>query len=192
METFSALLALLVGNSPVTDESPSQRPVTQTFGVFFDLLPNKRLSKQSWRWWFEMPLLLLYDVIVMQFSKLMSIQFHEVLMYVQHIFRSILMVFLAAVFHLFSANSSPEAMLAYRQVDPYHFHWGKCIWKCRVWNGGRFTRASICICRLYYKTIQLCTGRNEAIVWIVMNQWGPTHLFKTHWPLENFNEIIDM
>ena len=32
---------------------PSQRPVTQRFGVFFDLRLNKRLSKQSWRRWFE-------------------------------------------------------------------------------------------------------------------------------------------
>ena len=37
METFSALLALCVGNSPVTGEFPSQRPVTQSFDVFFDL-----------------------------------------------------------------------------------------------------------------------------------------------------------
>ena len=29
METFSALLALYAGNSPVTDEFPSQRPVTE-------------------------------------------------------------------------------------------------------------------------------------------------------------------
>ena len=41
------------GNSPVTDEFPSQRPVTRSFGVFFDLHLNKRLSKQSWGWWFE-------------------------------------------------------------------------------------------------------------------------------------------
>ena len=37
METFSALLAICVGNSPVTDEFPSQRPVTLSFEVFFDL-----------------------------------------------------------------------------------------------------------------------------------------------------------
>ena len=30
-----------------------QRPVTQSFHVFFDLRLNKRLSKQSWGWWFE-------------------------------------------------------------------------------------------------------------------------------------------
>ena len=37
METFSALLALCAGNSPVTGEFPAQRPVTQSFDVFFDL-----------------------------------------------------------------------------------------------------------------------------------------------------------
>ena len=44
METFSALLALCVGNSPVTGEFPSQRPVTRSFDVFFDLRLNKRLG----------------------------------------------------------------------------------------------------------------------------------------------------
>ena len=53
METFSALLAHCVGNSPVTGEFPAQRPVTRSFAVFFDLHLNKRLSKQSWGWWFE-------------------------------------------------------------------------------------------------------------------------------------------
>ena len=42
METFSALLALCEGNSPVTSEFPWQRPVTQSFDVFFDLHLNKR------------------------------------------------------------------------------------------------------------------------------------------------------
>ena len=55
MEIFSAVLALCAGNSPVTGEFPSQRPVTRSFDVFFDLRLNKRLSKQSWGWWFETP-----------------------------------------------------------------------------------------------------------------------------------------
>ena len=46
---------LCAGNSPVTDEFPIQRPVAWSFDVFFDLCLNKRLSKQSWGWWFEMP-----------------------------------------------------------------------------------------------------------------------------------------
>ena len=36
-------------------EFPSQRPLTRSFDVFFDLRLNKRLSKQSWGWWFEKP-----------------------------------------------------------------------------------------------------------------------------------------
>ena len=35
--------------------SPSQKPVTLNFDVFFYLRLNKRLSKQSWGWWFETP-----------------------------------------------------------------------------------------------------------------------------------------
>ena len=42
-----------VGSSPVTGEFPAQRPVTQSFDDFFDLRLIKRLSKQSWGWWFE-------------------------------------------------------------------------------------------------------------------------------------------
>ena len=53
METFSALLALCAGNSPLPGEFPTQRPVTRSFDVYFDLHPNKRLGKQSWGWWFE-------------------------------------------------------------------------------------------------------------------------------------------
>ena len=55
MEILSALLALWAGNSPVTGEFPTQRPVSRSFGIFFDLRANKRLSKQSWGWWFETP-----------------------------------------------------------------------------------------------------------------------------------------
>ena len=53
METFSVLLAICAGNWPVPGEFPAQRPVTRSFDVFFDLHPNKRLSKQWWGWWFE-------------------------------------------------------------------------------------------------------------------------------------------
>ena len=55
METFSALLAICAGHSPVTGEFPAQRPVTRSFDVLFDLRLNKRLSKQSRGWWFETP-----------------------------------------------------------------------------------------------------------------------------------------
>ena len=59
MKTFSALLALCTGNSSVIDEFPSQRPVTRSFGVSFDLRLDKRLSKQSRRRWFKRPLTLI-------------------------------------------------------------------------------------------------------------------------------------
>ena len=49
MDTFSALLALCEGNPSVTGGFPSQRPVTRSFDVFFDLLLNKRLRKHSRR-----------------------------------------------------------------------------------------------------------------------------------------------
>ena len=55
METFSALLAICAGNSPVPGEFPTQRPVTRSFDVYFDLRPNKRLSKQTWDWLSETP-----------------------------------------------------------------------------------------------------------------------------------------
>ena len=53
VETFSALLAHCAGNSPVTGEFLSQRPVKRGFDVFFDLRLNRRFSKQSWGWWLE-------------------------------------------------------------------------------------------------------------------------------------------
>ena len=49
METFSALMTICAGNSPLTGEFPAQRPVTRSFDIFFDLRLNKRLSKQPWR-----------------------------------------------------------------------------------------------------------------------------------------------
>ena len=43
------------GNSPATGEFPSERPVTRSFDVCFDLRLNKRLITQSRRRWFETP-----------------------------------------------------------------------------------------------------------------------------------------
>ena len=39
----------------VIKEFPSQKPVTRSFDVFFDLCLNKRWRKQSWGRWFETP-----------------------------------------------------------------------------------------------------------------------------------------
>ena len=45
----------LCGEFTGLGEFPTQRPVTRSFDVFFDLRLNKRLSKQPWGWWFETP-----------------------------------------------------------------------------------------------------------------------------------------
>ena len=41
MEAFSVLLAICTGNSPVSGEFPTQRPVTRSFDVYFDLRLKK-------------------------------------------------------------------------------------------------------------------------------------------------------
>ena len=56
METFSMLVALCEGNPPVTGGFSSQRPLTHSFDVFFDLRLNKWSSTQSRCQWFETPL----------------------------------------------------------------------------------------------------------------------------------------
>ena len=61
MDTFSALLAICAGNSPVTGEFPAQWPMTRSFDVFFNLSLNERLSKQWWGRWCHRAH---YDVIV--------------------------------------------------------------------------------------------------------------------------------
>ena len=53
METFSALLAICTVNSPISGEFTTQRTVTRSFGVFFDLRMNERLSKHLRDWWLE-------------------------------------------------------------------------------------------------------------------------------------------
>ena len=55
METFSPLLALCEENPSITSGFPSQRSITQSFVVFFDLHLNTLLRKQSRCQWYEMP-----------------------------------------------------------------------------------------------------------------------------------------
>ena len=75
METFSALLAICAGNSPVPGEFLAQRPVTWSFDAFFDLHLNKRFSKQSCeasdlRWYCAH-----YDVTVMDKLVMTYVQY---------------------------------------------------------------------------------------------------------------------
>ena len=43
----------LCGEFTGPGEYSTKRPVTRSFDVFFDMRLDKRLSKQSWGWWFE-------------------------------------------------------------------------------------------------------------------------------------------
>ena len=45
----------LCGEFTGLGEFPTQRPVTRSFDIFFDLRLNKRLNKQAWGWLFETP-----------------------------------------------------------------------------------------------------------------------------------------
>ena len=78
METFSALLAFCAGNSPVTGEFPTQRPVTRSFYVFFDLRLNQQLSKRWKRRWFETPSCSLWRHCNVTFLKWQSKTYHNV------------------------------------------------------------------------------------------------------------------
>ena len=54
---------------------PTQRPVTRSFDVFFDLRLNERLSKYSWGWWFETPSRPLWRHINDQVWSMSSLRF---------------------------------------------------------------------------------------------------------------------
>ena len=102
METFSALLTLCAGNSQVTGEFPTQRPVTRSFGIFFDLRLNKRLSKQSWGWWFATTLRSLWrhsNPYMRQLNGSVSIQVMDC--------------------RLFGAKRLPETILTCYQLGPW-------------------------------------------------------------------------
>ena len=84
METFSALLAISAGNSPVPGEFPAQRPVTQSCHVFLDLRPNKRVNNGEagdWRRHRSH-----YDVIVMTMKEHILYDHMIILCQVLHIF----------------------------------------------------------------------------------------------------------
>ena len=114
METFSALLAICAGNSPVPGEFPAQRPVTRSFDVFFDLRLNKRLSKQSWGWWFET----LSCPLWRHRNGTSGIhKSSDAMVMAQWYFNALAMVMLQSC-----AKPSREPMLTYCQMDP---QWNK-------------------------------------------------------------------
>ena len=72
METFSALLALCAGNSPVTGEFPSQRPVTRSFYVFFDFTWTNNGHAGDLRCHHHH-----YDITVMNYHYLCTMSQHQ-------------------------------------------------------------------------------------------------------------------
>ena len=55
MEVFSALLVICAGKFTGSRWISRTKASDVELWCFFDLRPNKRLSKQSWSWWFETP-----------------------------------------------------------------------------------------------------------------------------------------
>ena len=56
IETYSALLAICAGNSPVSPvNSPHKGQWRGALMFFFDLRISTRLNKHSWGWWLETP-----------------------------------------------------------------------------------------------------------------------------------------
>ena len=151
METFSVLLAICAGNSPVPGEFPSQRPVTQSFDVFFDLCLNKRLSKQSWGRWFETlsrPLWRQCNVNITDGN--------DIILTVMYIFKDYL---LACLFlgRVWSSEATDINTLSSLDISHLHCHhhgghsgseqvlpWKSCIWKCLLQNVKHFVFATMC------------------------------------------------
>ena len=113
---------------PVPGEFLTQRPVTRSFDVFFDLRLNKRLSKQSWGWWFETlshPLwrhrnakcLILY---VLHFRRHLTIPPLEINMVSDHELRTMWLTFQRPLkIRRIRPISRPSSLAA--------------IWECRYW-----------------------------------------------------------
>ena len=109
----------LCGEFTGPGEFPTQRPVTRSFDVCFDLRLNKRLSKRPWGWWFETPPWSLWRHCNGT-DKVMA-----------------------------CAYSASSHYLDYCQLDSwkqvsvkfeskfYHIHSRKCFWKCRLRNWQR-------------------------------------------------------
>ena len=117
METFSGLLAICAGNSPVPicagnspvpGEFPTQRPVTRNFDIFFDLCPNKPLSKQWWGWWFETPS---YPLLCHCYCRILT----HCASYVIWRYRSCATLVMTC--RVFGATPQPKTMLTYCQLD---------------------------------------------------------------------------
>ena len=132
METFAALLVLCEGNSPVTGEFLSQRPVMWSFDVFFDLRLNKWLSKQSWGWWFETQSRSLWrhcNVIkrINSFGR-GYFQYHVFVCIIVYIFEIYWNLFPGLVVVAWRQTSKPLTVSVIVEIVPLDVY--MCIWSC--------------------------------------------------------------
>ena len=128
METFSGLLAFRAGNSLVVGKFPSQRPVTRSFDIFFDLHLNKRLSKQPGRCWFETP-----SVTPMPWRYLLS-KSHAM---------NIMLHWVFAKMHLYSIPI--HTILCILGVHEYVYNTRLCVYlKVNYWLSGLYFHCISC------------------------------------------------
>ena len=151
----------LCGELTGRGDFPAQRPVTRSFDVFFDLRPNKRLSKQPRGWWFETPSWSLWR----QCYAGRQYRTGTLLTYwgrVTHIYVGNLtsLVQITAC-RLFGSNPVPQLMPGYCQLDfreeisvKFEFHSRRWLWKC-----------PLLILRPF------CPGGDEFIRWLLVTTY---------------------
>ena len=152
-ETFSALLTICAGNSPIPGEFPTQRPVTRSFNVFFDLRPNKRLSKLWWGWWFETPSGLLcivwYSVYRIDSNDNAELTEVEWRIYASVAYANIVSDIGLPLERQQAIIWTNAGMLLIGNkiqwnINPNFYIPRKYIWSCRLENGGHFPSAPMC------------------------------------------------
>ena len=153
METFSALLAICAG----------QRPVTRSFDVFFDLRPNKRLSKQWWGWWFETPSFPLWSHCNAMLVKRAPVEF-------THIRRGYLFGFVVDSQLINATGSSNLAWI---------------IWKIDQWSKWQQNKTKSCT----YSTRHFlyCRPEWDIATYSSKKNYGT---FVTHWKLELCCQVV--
>ena len=133
METFSALLALCAGNSPVTDEFSSQRPVTRSFDVFFDLawangwVGNRdagHLRRQSAH----------YDVTVIKYFQEWGLWYRSISK-LSFNYRKISIITKRRPHHIYNGNPFGEKTVLLLKYAPVLTVAWSCIWRfcCCGW-----------------------------------------------------------
>ena len=152
-ETFSALLAICAGNSPVTGEFPSQRPMAESVDVFFFTWTNGWVNNQECDNMrhhcihYDVTVIILawcqWPIGITWLIQQQSINaFPPSDAYMRQLTASPLVRVMD--WCLFGAKPLPKPMLTYCPLEPYgqtsvkfdlkhnNFHSRKCISKCRL------------------------------------------------------------